>query len=783
MSNTKREDITMHIGRIFEELHPRFFRSNSNIEITPNVYDGGYKIEWSDVFDGQIDVKYSFNRYAYVGAVAVNIKGHSEICLFVDGVKIASCGTEVIPVNMGGEELVIQLRGDLCDIYIDTPEIFGFFPDDDAPLFIPSAKSISLGNGKIKIGSIFGAGEDGAFAANFLLDSLSERYGFVPTEGGAPVTLVVCDDYETEQYSVDIGGEEIAVVGGSRLALLWGACRIIELLNGGELPEIRIDDRPDVPMRGFHMGLPRRDRIDFAKRLFRYVLLPLGYNHVILEFNGAMKFDRHPEIGEKWLEAHKLWQEGKQARIQHGDMGADGTLLEKEEVRDLISVLEDYGIEVIPEVQSFGHVQYLTYAHPEIAEEPPKTEKEVDEREQDALPVNFCAHAYCPSREDSMRYIKDIIDEIVEVARPKRYVHIGHDEIYQVGSCPICAPKGKARVYVDHIMELYNYMKDMGLGIMIWSDMLHETTTPYSRETSKARNMLPKDIMMLDFTWYFDLSTDIEDDILPYGFEVMVGNFYSSHYPRYSTRIAKKNMTGGEVSTWTAVSEEAFANNGKFFDLVYSAEMLWNAYSYDERNRTALNALIGSCILPELRDLVHGRLDMLEKHDIESAEVVGVFNGDTSRIPDEISHLYLTEPVGVMKVGECFDRLVFEHTTLNPAPRIAWKSLYRVGTYTVRYEDGATVEVPVDYAGGILYWKTTYGTPMKQQYYRHLGYVGTWYADPIYEDRTTAGEPILLLGQVWDNPHPEKTIAEISYTAADGDYAVLLSAGVLGIKK
>ncbi len=773
----------MYVGRIFEGLTPEFFRSSTDIKITPEVCESGYKIGWADIFDGQIDVKFNLERYAYIGAVEVNVKGCGELSLFVDGVKIACNGVGVIPVNMGAEELVIRVRGVLSDLFIEAPAIFGFFPDGDEPLVIPSVKSLTLGDGKIKIGQVFGAGEDGAFAASFLSDSLSERYGFTSAKDGTPVVLVVSDDYEAEQYSVNAGKEEIAVVGGSRLALLWGACRVIELFDGELLPEIHIEDKPDVPMRGFHMGLPRRDKIDFVKRLFRYVLLPLGYNHVIVEFNGAMKFDRHPEIGEKWVEAHRLWQEGKQMRIQHGDMGADGTLLEKEQVRDLLSVLEDYGIEVIPEVQSFGHVQYLTYAHPEIAEEPPKTEKEVDERAQDALPVNFCAHTYCPSREDSMRYIKDIIDEIVEVARPKRYVHIGHDEIYQVGSCPTCAAKGKAKVYSDHIIELYNYMKKKGLGIMIWSDMLHETTTPYSKETSKAASILPKDIVMLDFTWYFKPDENIEDDILPYGFEVMIGNFYSSHYPRFSERITKERMIGGEVSTWTAVSEEAFADNGKLFDLVYSAEMLWNAYSHDERNRTALTALIGRCILPELRDLVHGRLDMLGKQDIEDAEVVGVFNGDGTRVPEEISHLYLTEPAGKIEVGDRYDRLVFEHTTLNPAPRVVWKPLYRVGSYWVTYEDGARVEIPVDYAGGILYWKTMYAAPMKQMYYRHQGYVGTWYADPVYEDRTTAGEPILLLGQVWDNPYPEKIITDISYTAADGDYAVLLSAGVLGIKK
>ena len=773
----------MYIGRILEGLVPEFFRAGTDLKLNATATEGGHRITWSDIFDGWVEARYNLGGYAYIGAVELTVSGAEKVELVLDGTKIKCNQSGLTPVNMCGEELTVRMRGRLLDICLSDVSFYGFHPDAKEPFTVPAVKSLTLGEGRVAIGEIFGAGEDGAYAAGFLADSLAERFGFEPAKDGVTVTLLVNGEYEAERYTVSVRADEISVVGGSRLAVLWGACRVIELFDGDTLPEIEIDDKPDVAMRGFHMGLPRADRIDFIKRFFRYVLLPLGYNHVIVEFNGAMRFDRHPEIGEKWVEAHRLWQEGKQMRIQHGDMGADGTLLEKSQVRELLDVLDEYGIEVIPEVQSYGHVQYLTYAHPEIAEVEPKTEDDVDEREQDAMPVNFCAHAYCPSREDSMRYIHDIIDEIVEVARPKRYVHIGHDEIYQVGSCPVCAAKGKAEVYVEHIMNLYNYMKKMGLGIMIWSDMLHETTTDYSKETAKARDMLPKDIMMLDFTWYFDFATDIEEDILPYGFEVMMGNFYSSHYPRYSKRIAHPNMVGGEVSTWTAVSEEMFANNGKFFDLVYSAEMLWNAYSYDERNRRSLSSLIGKCILPEMRDLLHGRMDMLGKCDPEEAEVVGVFDGDASRVPDELGFLYLVEPTGDIEVGGRYDRLIFEHTTLNPAPRVAWKALYRVGAYTVTYADGEKVEIPVEYAGGVTYWNNYYANPMPQQYYRHQGYTATWYADPVYEDRTAEGEPILLLGQVWDNPHPEKDISAISYTPDKEDYAILVSAGVLGIKK
>ena len=105
-----------------------------------------------------------------------------------------------------------------------------------------------------------------------------------------------------------------------------------------------------------------------------------------------------------------------------------------------------------------------------------------------------------------------------------------------------------------------------------------------------------------------------------------------------------------------------------------------------------------------------------------------------------------------------------------------------MGSYTVHYEDNKSVSIPVTSHAGILYVGSNYGLPMPNNYYRHQGYVGTYFADPTYEHRTAEGAPILLLGQAWDNPHPDKTIRSISYAAHEKDYAVLLSAGVLGIK-
>jgi len=62
--------------------------------------------------------------------------------------------------------------------------------------------------------------------------------------------------------------------------------------------------------------------------------------------------------------------------------------------------------------------------------------------------------------------------------------------------------------------------------MMIWGDMLQDKT-PYM--TYPARERLPRDIVLLVFIWYFHFDTDMEDHLLPHGYDVVMGKLYSSH--------------------------------------------------------------------------------------------------------------------------------------------------------------------------------------------------------------------------------------------------------------
>jgi len=799
--------------------------------------------KWDSVMDVGVDIKVNLTKECFIGAVCISLLEGSAVqavevfsvnkdnhrCIGRYDAQTDSIleGSFNIPVGIKAEVLIIRFKASLKDIVISKLDIIGAVIDDK-PIIYPTPVSAKYGQKSIPMNSIKAIAtdddsEDINFAIKYLQERIFERFDInLPLQkknnacssedNSSPlfvnkkeylISINMCENIKTEGYKIIIDDKGISFSDSTRLGLLYAIETFIQICSNGEVPICEIEDYPYKPFRGFHFGLPPREEIEFTKRLIRYVLIPMRYNTLFIEFAGGMRFDKHPEISEAWLQGNRAAKMGLQPPFPHGDMVAGGELLEKDEVRDFIEYARSFGFEIIPEVQSFGHVQYITYAHPDIAEVEETSKdsenKNVDTRLADQPPSKFYHHSYCPSNEKSYEIIYDIIDEIVEVVKPKHYVHMGHDEIYQIGLCPLCKDKDHAELYAKHVTRMHDYLQKKGLGMMIWSDML-QPTEKYL--TPPAINKIPKDIVMLDFIWYFHFDIDMEDHILPYGFNVIMGNMYSSHYPRYESRIAKKGMLGGEVSTWCRIDEYNLAKKGKIFDLLYSAEMLWSD-TYNSDAREAYTDIIQKMI-PKIRDELRGiskpenaqivsipiTLPETSSSSLPNAIKAYIENISTSLqnviIDKYIFDLSRTQRLSSTPIEACvnnkFSKLIFLHATTNNAQRVAWKSLTKVGEYVIKYSDNTEVVIPVEYAGNICVWSRRYAKPMPQQYYRHQGYIATYLSDPLIRAKTESGQDITVLGYEWVNPYPDKQIKAIYCSGNDSTDADILLFAISGIR-
>ena len=783
----------MYVGILNLDKKMTYTYAESEIAFPPaSEQDGVLFWSWKTLYKTAIDLKTELGRECFVGAVSVKLSESSILAaeVLVDGILAGSYKAETgkltggelnIPVGAKGSTVTLRLYVDLADLSVSELCILGAY-DDEKPLVWPTPKNMVALGGRVKIKEIVAASDDAdeSFAAEFLAERLSENLGKYTCRRGVTVVLAKDASYKNERYTIECSDDKITVKAASRRALLYGADSVIQLTDKNGFFRANVDDEPSVELRGYHMGLPHRNQFDFARRLFRYVLIPMRYNLLVVEFAGAMRFDRHPKIAEAWLRSIENSNKGLQPAMPHSNMVAGQSVLEKDEVRLFLSYARELGIEIVPEVQSLGHVQFLTYAYPEIAEIDENDPVTEDERKEDPRPSVFYDHCYCPSLPRSMEIIHDLFDEIIEVAQPERYVHIGHDEVYDIGVCPRCKDKDPSDILADHINDIYNYVTAKGYKIMMWADMLHSPPTrPY--KTYKAIDKIPKDILMLDFVWYFNLDRDIENELIEHGFEVGIGNIYSANFPRFESRLHKNGVKGGVTATWHGIRERELGLCGKYFDSIYLGEAFWDE-NYDSRNRTSYNHIITKYIQPGTREL------MRETYNVKgyTAEKLAALKGDAKAVPAELLAVCKNAAAvdhASVKVGKKYDRLVFAHTTLWHAPVKAWSAYDKVGEYTVAYEDGTAESIELGYSKHIMKYTEAYGKPMPEKIYRHTALPMTWHTEPVVEAKSASGDDICVCGLIWDNPHPEKTISSISFDRDEKDISRPILAGITGYNK
>lgn len=145
------------------------------------------------------------------------------------------------------------------------------------------------------------------------------------------------------------------------------------------------------------------------------------------------------------------------------------------QIMELLEAAKAHNLEVIPLVQTFGHLEHAL-----------KLEEFVHLRE---VPKN--PQSICPSKSDSFELVKTMIDQIMSLHQPRaRYLHIGCDEVFQLGLCHSCRNVLKTKekmprdLFIDHVKKVATYVKTQyHVQPIIWDDMLRAMT---SRELQES---------------------------------------------------------------------------------------------------------------------------------------------------------------------------------------------------------------------------------------------------------------------------------------------------------
>jgi len=282
----------------------------------------------------------------------------------------------------------------------------------------------------------------------------------------------------TEGYVLTVLEGRAEISSKSETGLFYGCQSLEQLLedsrdNKKPVPACKITDFPALSYRAVHFDVKHHlDHMNYyyesIDRLARYKI-----NAVVFEFEDKLRYQRQPLVGAP-------------QSISIDEMAA------------LTHYAKKRYIEITPLVQGLGHATFIL-KHKEYA----------NLRE---IPWN--TWAFCPLNEDTYKVLFDLYRDAIEATPGSKYLHIGGDEIGNIGLCPRCKPtadnEGMMSLNLYWLKKVCKFAKENNRIPIFWDDMplqyagvlkstYHDEVTPI--EADKAwKNGIPKlDSLQADF--------------------------------------------------------------------------------------------------------------------------------------------------------------------------------------------------------------------------------------------------------------------------------------------
>lgn len=394
---------------------------------------------------------------------------------------------------------------------------------------------------------------------------------------------------KSEGYELTITPEVVRITGVDAAGLFYGTRSLKHLMPpevfGSEpitnlswkLPCLKILDYPRFAYRGMHFDVSRHFQdAAYIKRLLDFMAdLKLNRFHWHLTDDQGWRIEIK---GYEKLTSVAGWR--KPGSLEKGsryinEAGLNGGFYTQDEVHDIIRYATELQIEIIPEIDFPGHCSAVNTAYPE-----------------------FTAgnSGVVSASDEAMKFMKDVLDEIVELF-PCKYIHIGGDEVGHGAwsKDPASMEKMRAlgitevRGLQDYITEeLYRHLIAKGKKVVAWNEV-------------QSHNA-PKDIIIAGWSYagaptsaakagYTTIATPIKSCYLNYNPvqdepNVLAHEYYDVSYEKcYNyepvspelTAEQASNFIGGQSCLWTEyIPRQKDVEWLTFPRLLMLAEVFWS---------------------------------------------------------------------------------------------------------------------------------------------------------------------------------------------------------------
>ncbi|XP_013390455.1 uncharacterized protein LOC106158882 [Lingula anatina] len=323
----------------------------------------------------------------------------------------------------------------------------------------------------------------------------------------------------TEAYSIAISdsNKNVEIQSASAPGIFYGIQTLLSLITpDNKLPKIAVKDAPRYAFRGMHVDVARnfRTKEDILKLLKVMALYKLNKFHFHLSDDEGWRLEipgleELTSVGSKRCHdvTEKTCVVSQLGSLPNGE-GLGSGYYTVNDYKEILHFANDRHIEVIPEVDSPGHL------HAAIIAMKARSANLKEKGEPDSIADQYLLsepndtstylsvqyfddNALNPCQESSYRFVEHVVSALIDMHRdiqPLKWFHYGGDEVPDgiwINStiCRNYFPSVNATgaSIKEHLMELFlkkvsNITEKLGVGLAAWEDgLLGEKGIPFNR--------------------------------------------------------------------------------------------------------------------------------------------------------------------------------------------------------------------------------------------------------------------------------------------------------------
>ena len=406
----------------------------------------------------------------------------------------------------------------------------------------------------------------------------------------------------SEYYELEVGENQVLLRAVEQQGILWALHSLADLcrvaLGGGEIPNLRLRDWPDLGHRGLFIedkwGPDRMELADWKLLVDR--LGKLKMNHLGIGLYGCWGSCRYegqpteflmvPVPGHAHLRSEKRLRWYAPAEAQWHSETYLPFLFEGDFLGEVVAYGRERGVTVIPFVNSLGHNTLI-----------PRLLPEVSAKDEEGRPLGL---GYCLSAPETRTFIASFYGSVIERYFPDGadFFHVQLDEVWPEFPdpdhpgrrvdpwcrCAQCRRQPREESLQDYIVWLVQLLTARGVDrVVAWNDQLTRHMDALdARFVDKLREAGVADRLVLHWWWYSNEALNERTRVAlgrEFGLEGWVAPMTCYfNWSRYSPRLANiermlemAHDEGGEGALAYSVHDPGWADHEMLL-----ADLAWN---------------------------------------------------------------------------------------------------------------------------------------------------------------------------------------------------------------